>query len=221
VPGTAGSGGAFNADADADASGLEWGGMGGDNGGSGWQCPEDQCSCSDCITGVAFSDPCSEAIGQCTQTKCNVVLQAYYDCQTQSVTGATVGQRELESCLFQRFQDKANADPHYHDGIEQFMQWMMPCMVNECATHCVPTGAQACLACQEKSCGDEMRLFRSDSNAILNIWCRSYCQLNQNESCPSMCSQYLKTDANNPTPNQETIDALGAYGECALRCPDC
>lgn len=224
APGSAGATGGSNYGGAAGAQ-DELGPTGGSAGGStgGWQCPTTQCSCSDCIDGLGANDQgsaCAYALEQCKQSKCGKVVTEYDTCQTQSATAeGGVSQRALESCLFQEFRVNANTDADYHDGIKQFMESMIPCMINECASYCLPADAQACLVCQEKSCGDEMALFRSDSNAILNVWCRSYCQLNQDEGCPGMCSVYLQAD--DSTPNQDTVEALGAYGECSLRCPDC
>ena len=202
--------------------GYAWEGDAESSGNGHWTCPEESCTCLQCIEGSRNSGPdnaCSSALAACSTTKCSVFVSAYAGCHQQvsaNAAGASPDgvERALESCMFLVVLDKfATGDVHYQEGFEQFMRTAFDCVAGTCSEYCVPEEAQSCLACQQKFCADELVNFRASTAATLGTWCRSYCQTHaEDPECPAKCGPYL----------QEASDALQTYGECVKSsCPEC
>ncbi len=201
--------------------GNAWEGDAEELGDGRWNCPEDSCTCLQCIEGSKNSDQdnaCGAALAACGTTKCGVFLAAYASCHQQVSANAAGspddGERALESCMFLVVLDKfGTGDVHYQEGFEQFMRTAFDCVAVTCSAYCIPEEAQACLACQQKSCADELVNFRTSTAAVLGTWCRSYCQTHPEDAeCPGKCGPYL----------QEGAETLGTYGECVQSsCPEC
>jgi len=225
LPGGGGAGGNYDA-VDSGAlgpamdGGNEWGDAAVADG--HWSCPEDNCTCLQCIEGSSsdVNSACASAMASCGTTKCSVFASAYAGCHQQVGSTNAAGsspegaQRALESCMFLVVLDKfATEDVHYREGFEQFMQTAFDCVAVTCSTYCIPEEAQACVACQQKVCADELENFRTSTDAVLATWCRSYCQTHPEDAeCPGKCGPYLQGGA----------DTLSTYGECVQsNCPEC
>ncbi len=227
LPGGGGEGGSYDSVDGAVAPTLDggnaWEGDAEEFGNGGWTCPEDSCTCLQCIDGSKESAPnsaCASAMGSCGTTKCGVFMAAYATCHQQVTSANAAGSppegkaRALEACMFLVVLDKfATGDVHYQDGFEQFMQTAFDCVAVTCSAYCIPEEAQACVACQQKVCADELDNFRTSTAAVLGTWCRSYCQTHPEDAeCPAKCGPYL----------QEGAETLSTYGECVQsNCPEC
>jgi len=228
LPGGGGTGGNYDsADGGAVAptmdGGNAWEGDAESTGDGHWSCPEDSCTCLQCLEGSKNSDQdnaCGAALAACGTTKCSVFMSAYAGCHQQVGSANAAGsspegaERALDSCMFLVVLDKfATGDVQYQEGFEQFMQTAFDCVAVTCSQYCIPEEAQGCVACQQKVCADELENFRTSTAAVLGTWCRSYCQTHlEDAECPGKCGPYL----------QEGAETLSTYGECVQsNCPEC
>ena len=173
-------------------------------------------TCSQCLkelgtaTDASSTDTqCRAALDDCKQGECHEYLTLYQEC----LTANTNSERGLEACMFQGLeQGKKLASNASSAAFAMFMQRVFGCLTGSCASLCVPADVRPCIACQQQSCGDDLALVRSSNDAILGIWCRSYCQWNQDEQCPGICTGFMT----------EAADILQSYGQCVkASCPEC
>lgn len=193
-----------------DGGPLGGGGSGGaytapDGSPEGWNCSGESCTCLAC---VQQAEACN--FDECYSVhECKVFAIAFSDCIKTTKNADSPGdQSDLEACLF-----LPAVEAQASGGLQPFLDLVYLCLAGDCADYCSLLSSKSCAGCQQTRCLDELKSVLSDSNVVLGLWCRSYCQKNPEDGdCapsepgapPAKCEGYL----------QDKMELLAPYLQC-------